>query len=440
MSHRHAQQFRSAHPAGHDNRRSPHFDQQGGTRVAGSIGARVSVAGPAVERDSDPPDLTPAWAARVWKKNGDPVVYEYKDGRRLAQLSYPSKELSRNYYKVGDVFLVADIEKRYAEMELPELKEPGDGDSSVLELFMTLLGIYEEEKYKLGWKIVLISELGYGGGYVGVRRVIFFDNLPVALKEVGEWNGYQLNTQFIQARTARQLESLVPVLEFTAELSETLLGGALEQIEKVAAKRLLKETARAAMKRGLKKAFNRTLRTLASALGKTVLAFLKAFAKEFWKDMHAAEKEHSLKQRVGAPNLPKEIEHHPIFKKAILAGADAAALAFIGAALEAPMMKMLDKSFTAMYPGVEKTLSQRAKIYFTKEFVKVCTTEFASDIADALVSSWKESLDASGKADQEKFAKLVSDKLLSSLTKAFSKRFDSFLEKISEQMFEDMKF
>ena len=44
MSHHHPQQYRSAHPAGHNGKTNPKFDQQGGTRAAGSIGAKTPSA------------------------------------------------------------------------------------------------------------------------------------------------------------------------------------------------------------------------------------------------------------------------------------------------------------------------------------------------------------------------------------------------------------
>jgi hypothetical protein len=272
---------------------------------------------------------------------------------------------------------------------------------------------------------------------------MFFDNVPTALKKRAEFSVDDLNRSFIYSRTAEQLEStVVPVIEFTLELSEALLGGAtsgFEELEKLAARRLLKASARAAMKRGLKKAFNVTFRVMVSSIAKASFAFLKAFALEFWKDMHAADKERHLQQRIGSPEVPKEIDRHPIFKKAVVAGADAAALALIKECFEKPMMKMLEKSLNEIYPAVEKTLSQRAAIYFTKEFVKLCTTEFASAIVDSLLSAWKGSLDAKGNVDPKKFEKLVQDKLLSALSNAVKGRLMGWLETLAEDQFKDMR-
>jgi len=442
MSLHHPQRFRSAHPAGHDGKKNPRFDEQGGTRVGGPIGSKTSPAGAIVERDSDPPDLTPDQVIRVWKSRGALVVYEYKNGRRVTKLTYPVKEPSRNYYLEGDVILVRQLEKRRAEQEFPELKEPDD-TFSPFSLVMMLLGEYEEEKYKLGWQILRVSDVNWGGGSVIVQAVMFFDNVPTALKKRAEFSVDDLNRSFIYSRTAEQLEStVVPVIEFTLELSEALLGGAtsgFEELEKLAARRLLKASARAAMKRGLKKAFNVTFRVMVSSIAKASFAFLKAFALEFWKDMHAADKERHLQQRIGSPEVPKEIDRHPIFKKAVVAGADAAALALIKECFEKPMMKMLEKSLNEIYPAVEKTLSQRAAIYFTKEFVKLCTTEFASAIVDSLLSAWKGSLDAKGNVDPKKFEKLVQDKLLSALSNAVKGRLMGWLETLAEDQFKDMR-
>lgn len=436
----HSQRFRSAHPAGHDNRRNLHFDQQGGTRGAGAIGSKVSPAGPVVEHDSDPADLTPYDVLRMWKRRGVPVLYEYKDGHRSATLSYPVKDKSRNWYHEGDIVLINDVEKRYAERMIPELKQPDD-EFSILNLVMLLLGEHEDEKFKLAWKILLISDVGAHGTVV-IQRVILFDNVPTLLKTREMVSVDELAARFIYTKTGQQLESLIPVLEFTVELSETLLVGELEAFEKIVGKRLLKTSARFAMKRGFKKALNITLRTAANAVFKASLAFLNAFLKEFLKDKHALEEQLRIQKQLGSTNLPKEIETHPIFKKAVLAGADAAALALVKECLEKPLMKTLDKSLEQMYPlgdRIERPASQRVSIYLSKEIVKFCTTEFASSIIDGLLSAWKGSLDATGKVDPVKRQKLFEGKLLSALSNAFTKRLDSWLESVGEQEFEDMK-
>jgi hypothetical protein len=152
-------------------------------------------------------------------------VYEYKNGRRATKLTYPVKEPSRNYYQEGDIILVHEVEKHRAEQEFPELKEPDD-TFSLFSLVMMLLGEYEEEKYKLGWQILLVSDVGWGGGADVVQGVIFFDKVPTALKKRGESSVDDLNSSFIYSRTAEQPEAtVIPVLEFTVELSEALLGG-----------------------------------------------------------------------------------------------------------------------------------------------------------------------------------------------------------------------
>jgi hypothetical protein len=66
MSHHHAQQYRSAHPAGHHGRTNAKFDEQGGTRAQGSIGSRrvhhakrvLLVLYPGEELKTEAPDET----------------------------------------------------------------------------------------------------------------------------------------------------------------------------------------------------------------------------------------------------------------------------------------------------------------------------------------------------------------------------------------------
>jgi len=101
-------------------------------------------------------------------------------------------------------------------------------------------------------------------------------------------------------------------------------------------------------------------------------------------------------------------------------------------------MALLDKSLKQIFPSVEKTFSERAKIYFIKEYVKVCTTESFTIIIDSVLSARKESIDAKGNVDPAKFNKLLEDKLKSALIGIFTKRAKAWGESLSEEAFKDM--
>lgn len=437
--HHRPQQFRSPRSAGHGGVIHLQFDEQGGTRISGAIGSKTSPAGAVVERDSDPPDLNPYQVVRVWTHRGDLVVYEYQNSRRATKLRYPVAEKGRAYYQEGDIILVHEEEKRYAERKFPELKEPDDDSFSMFSLIMLLLGEHEEEKFKLGWRILRVSNVGWGGGCIIVEGVIFFDNVPTALKGRAQFSVNDLNDAFIYTRTAEQLEAtVVPMIKFTFELTEVLISGGAGEIEKLVGKRLLKESARIAMRKGFKKALNALLRGLAVGMVKGVISFIKGFGKEYLKDLHAGEKQHSLQLRVGAHGTPKELDLHPIIQKAILAGADAAAATLISECIEKRLMSMMDKSLKAFFPSVQKTFSDRVKIYFAKEFVKVCTTELMTKLIDAVISARKASLDAHGNVDPEKFSRKLEEKLKDALLDVFTKRAKKWGESLSEEEFEDM--
>jgi len=309
----------------------------------------------------------------------------------------------------------------------------------MFSLVMMLLGEHEEEKFKLGWRILRVSNVGWGGGSIIVEGVIFFDNVPTALKQRAEFSVDDLNTSFIYTRTAEQLEAtVVPMIHLTFEITEVLLSGGLGEIEKVAGKRLLKEGARIAMRKGMKKVFNALLRGLAVGMVKGVISFIKGFAKEYLKDLHAAEKQHALQLRLGSPGVAKELDIHPIVQKAILAGADAAAATLIAECIEKRLMSMMDKSLKELFPSVQKTFSERVKIYVAKEFVKVGSTELLTKIIDAVLSARKDAIDAKGNVDPEIFSKKLEEKLKAALLEVFTKRAKSWGEGLGEEQFKDM--
>ena len=96
----------------------------------------------------------------------------------------------------------------------------------------------------------------------------------------------------------------------------------------------------------------------------------------------------------------------------------------------------MDKSFKEIFPG-ERALSDRIKIYVSKEVVKFCTTESATAITASLLSAWKDSIDAHGKVDYSKFEKLVADKLKANLEKALTSRAKKWAEGFSEEQFKE---
>ena len=101
------------------------------------------------------------------------------------------------------LFSFANWRSAGRRQEFPELKEPDD-TFSLFSLVMMLLGEYEEEKYKLGWQILKVSDVNWGGGSVIVQAVMFFDNVPTALKKRAEFSVDDLNRSFIYSRTAEQ--------------------------------------------------------------------------------------------------------------------------------------------------------------------------------------------------------------------------------------------
>jgi hypothetical protein len=372
---------------------------------------------------------------RLWTHGGKPVVYEYRNGVRVNQLTYPNKD-ARPFYQVDDFVLVGDVEKHTAEQIFPELKE-SDDDVSFFSIIMLILGEFEEEKYKLGRKITSIAPNGRSGGVVRMQGVIFFDGVPTTLQTTSEFGRQELNDSFVWAKTGAHLEAtIVPLSRLTAELVMISLSGSLSALKKTVGKRLLKASARSAMQVGLRKVFNKLLRTLATVMGKCTLAFLSAMAKQAAKDLDAQQKQGRLKAHVGAAIGGQAPDLKPVLEKAILAGANAFASTLIKEGCEATLLKFMDKSFVEIFPG-ERTLSQRMQVYISKEVVKLCTTESLTATTDSLLSAWKDAIDAHGEIDYAKFEKLVADKLKANLEKALTGRAKKWGEGFSEEQFKE---
>ena len=79
--------------------------------------------------DTEPPPVGSMDFIRLWTYRGKPVVYEYRNGARVNQLTYPNKD-GRPFYQVDDFVLVSEIEKSSAEKIFPELQEPDEGGTS----------------------------------------------------------------------------------------------------------------------------------------------------------------------------------------------------------------------------------------------------------------------------------------------------------------------
>ncbi len=398
------------------------FPDEGTTALMTTPTPGICLGAPPADQEPEPPEVTANDVVRFWTYRGKPVIYEYRKGQRLYKLSYPNKE-GRPYYQVGDIVLADTIDRHHAEQIFPELKDPGGSEISAFLVVMMLIGCYEEPKYKVGWKIVYIAPDGEGEGSVDMRGVIFFDNVPTALKKGDTWRYRDLTESFIYARTAADLNELQPILMGLGEFVEVVLGGEISGLAEVVGKKLLEVAGRKALLAGMEKLLGRVMLMLVTALAKCTLAFLTAAAKEFAKNMLAWRQQNKLMLQVGAAGADAPADLKPFVDKAILAGADAFALTFIKEVCEKPLLKMLDEYYEKLYPsGAGRKLTDGLKVYLAREVVKLCTTEFASSITDSLLSAWKGAIDEKGNFQQDKFEKLVIDKLKAKLEKAFTER------------------
>jgi len=123
-----------------------------------------------------PPEDTHTDLLYFTTQGGRPVIFENRDGQRLTnkQMLYPPSD-HRDYYQVGDVILIYELDKRSAEAYFPELKpEHEDKPSFLFILVKAFLGV-KEEKFKIGQKITEIKPARFvsGAGEIKTHLVLF---------------------------------------------------------------------------------------------------------------------------------------------------------------------------------------------------------------------------------------------------------------------------
>jgi hypothetical protein len=371
------------------------------------------VIGPAAT-DPGPPG-SPADAIRVWTRGGDGVLYEYRDGVRLTELTY-ANERGRDYYRAGDVILIAKHERRFAEMIFPELRAGGEDDFNPLAIAMLFLGV-EEPEYTVGWRILRISHFGHGQGQIIMQGVIFFDDkVPVPLKKVAEWTPPQLNENFIYSRTAVQLLQLIPLIKFTMELAMVPIGGIGK--EAVAA------LGRQFIRRGIVRVMIKVGRLFERALLASCIAFFKAFTKDFERRYHLQQ----LRARVGHRERGGGVPRFDV-GPSVAAGAAAFAVKLLELTLEAPMVKPVEKFFADVGGLTETSVGVKCKTFITQEVIKLCTTEQLKQITEAVGDAANKSLDGKGK-----FTDLFAEAYLEKLKGLLSKKVGEWPKELAKEL------
>ena len=164
-------------------------------------------------------------------------------------------------------------------------------------------------------------------------------------------------------------------------------------------------------------------------MGKCLLAFVVAAAREFGKDMSARHKREEIITK--SSSSFGSLETRPSVEKAIKAGVDALVTTFIKTLLEEPIMKQFDEVFRGITPG-NSSFTDCLKVYLTKEFVKLFTTETMTAISDSLINAWKDSVDSKGNLNSERFEQLVKANLLEKLKTIVTGRLKALEEGFAE--------
>lgn len=357
-----------------------------------------------VEEVAEPPPLSEDDAVRFWTYRGKHVIYEYKHGRRLKQVTYEN-EKGRAYYQEGDVILLSPVEKRTAEDLFPELKSADETTNALLWLVKMFLG-WEEPKYTVGWRITRVVHIGGGRGRIYAQGVIVFGKEhPVPLETTSEFGREDLHFMFITSRQVEVWEAIiVPVSKLLAEIALIAVTGLARSIFK----KLTKE----ALRTGLQKVLIKVFRAFAMAITKCVIAFVAAFAKDYQSRSSQGKLKLSLYTKETGKK-PDDLELRP----SIIAGAGAFATTLIKETLEAAMLKNLSKSLAAILDLGESALKDRIKAYVTKEVVKACTTEFMKTLTDGVAKAA-----AGADAGKGKFDELLLDNLREKLQSSFSEK------------------
>lgn len=335
-------------------------------QARGSASQRPAATTPLVPAPPDwgEPKVDGNQTVRFWQRGGEPVIFEYRDGQRLKNLTF-CNEKGRDYYKKGDIFLTESRSRKDIETRFPELKGPTAQTIPGLWVLKLLLGPEDPPTYRVGYKILDIfpnrsvqGELTGRGSVVMAPIIFFSEDTPVLLADRIEWKEqagvpeYELDRRFIYGRTARDLVELIPVLRATGAFVEYTLGGAAKGVGKALARQAARRVAKQGAQTAVKALFKRVMKALEHGVISGVLEFFKAFGKDVllqFREMLATKQEkHEAVTITSACN--EFLGSDARIERASLKGAEALVTSFLKSSLEEPMAKEFNQVLKAMSP------------------------------------------------------------------------------------------
>ena len=363
-------------------------------------GRRPGHAGPGREF---PPDAEVLRFLR--SRNEDKIIELDERGRRRDPLRYPN---GRNYYRVGDVILVNEVELDVAQQIFPELRSQNEADGpSLLEVGLALLG-EPPEKVRVAHRITEIVPDGQGGGACSTIGLVVLDSVVVEMQNGGRWSRGQLAEQFNYSRVAGQLQEYQPWIEALAEFAGAAATGAVRAATATATaaagaagRRFVRYLVlRQARRYARNTVRRRLLRALTSHLAGQLVSAAEAFVRDFVDfhfQYHRRMEAHRRRQELAQASVQPDFEMFSdaeLARRALRSGVAAAAAALVTGLLSAGV----DAAWQSHVRSLDQDtrLRNEIRLWFQQQLFEKLTAGFQQSLADAVARAARQQQEQRG--------------------------------------------
>jgi hypothetical protein len=299
-------------------------------------------------------------------RNGEHIIEEYHEGRRLNRVTYPNQR-GRAHYRAGDFIFVGEAPRRVLQRLFPELARPAASGISMLEYLIDQFTL--DDSYKYGERILSVNANGDGGGggWVELVAVLFFSPRDVVeLERRRSPTRADLVEQYALFERGQRLQDIATLLQAAAEVVSLPIGGIASNLARRGGRRLATHAVRSVSRQAIRRLMNRSVRLASGHAGDATRAFVSTLAADLGRQHGQAQ----LRQRAGTDagrlNVTLAIER----------AAAAGATTFVSGWVDTWTDRRIKRNVDAMFrvdPMVGVTLEHRVSRYLTQRIVRAAS-------------------------------------------------------------------
>lgn len=366
-----------------------------------------------------------AGAVAIWVLDGEGVIFEFENGRLKYHLTYPNED-KRMYYKKGDFICTQPISAAELKSLLSNPKDAADEELDLLDIVLAFANDGDEKTYDFAFQILRIDSSEDGNGYVMLQPNVKMEDDWVKISTTRTVRGFPtkydsggmyfegvdyLSGLFIHSKLIPGFKTLTDILKAEATIARMVLGAWAGGFAEEIGRGIMKSGIKASVKLGIKKLVGYLIRKILSAIPKTIIKALIAFAACIAEELQLRRlKEKTLKLDISNESL----------QPAIIKGINAMATTVVNELFNELIDSKIGLFFSKLMDSVEgglKKIKLRLIGFFVRKFTALFTVDFITSLTKIISDAWSRSAKTG-----EDFTKVFADRFVDQLKDWFSEK------------------